>query len=187
MVTSIWVDFSLIEKIYYGIAVISSFILILQLVIAFISGIDMHPGTDLDIGVPHFQLLTIRNFVAFFVLFGWSGLAFIQLDFPLLATLGLSFLCGFIMMCVTAGLFLLSIKLQSDGTLDYSQAKGLTGTVYLSIPPYRQGKGKITVTLQNRMIEMDALNISNLEILTGTPVRITDVINSNAVVERLGG
>lgn len=189
---TLWLSFSAVEKIYFVIALVSSIVLGVQLIIACVSGMEFHLGSDLgadhhgDFGTPHFQLLTIRNCVAFFVVFGWSGLAFSQAHVPLLGTMFLSFVCGFIMMCVTAAVFLFLTKLQSSGTLDCSQAKGLLATVYLTVPPVNRGKGIIKVTLQGRIVEMEAFSTSDFEIPTGSSVVIKDVTNSKAIVERVG-
>lgn len=194
-----WGSMSPVEHVYWVIAVASSTLLAIQLIIACASGFEFHMGSmgsDLgshggdaghhhgDMGMPHFQLLTIRNVVAFFSLFGWTGLAFNHHGLPLWAVILLSCLCGFVMMVLTAAIFYSLYKLQSDGNINYDSAKGLKATVYLKIPPVGQGMGQVRVVLQGKIIEMEAISTSTEEIPTGSNVLIKEVSSSKAIVER---
>jgi len=192
-----WASMSPLEHVYWIISIASSTVLAIQLVIAMFTGLDLHMGSDLGahgtdagdhdagVGIPHFQLLTIRNVVAFFALFGWSGLAFYHAHLSTWLIIILSFMCGFLMMVVTALLFLGLSKLQSSGNIDYSAAKGKRATVYLRVPPAGQGAGQITLVLQGKSMEMEALNHEPQEIPTGTQVIIKDITNSKALIERI--
>ena len=193
-----WGSLSSVEHVYWIIAVAASTVLAIQLIIACASGFEFHMGSmgsDLgshggdaghhgDMGMPHFQLLTIRSIVAFFSLFGWTGLAFYHQNLPLWAVILLSILCGFIMMVLTAAIFYGLYKLQSDGNVHYDTAKGLNATVYLKIPAIGQGKGLIRVVLQEKTLDMDAVTTDSSEIPTGANVLIKEVSSSTAIVER---
>ena len=177
------------EHVYWIIATASSVLLLVQLVLAFISGIefdssDMVAHHGGDINLPHFQLLTIRNVVAFFVVFGWSGLAMIHANASLPLTIVVSFVCGLVIMVLMAAMFLGLSRLQSTGTLDVSKAKGEQAKVYLTIPAARKGVGKVTVVIQGKNVEMDALTDNAEPILTGSLVTVKDVINKQVIVER---
>lgn len=194
-----WGSLSPVEHVYWIIAIAASTVLAIQLIIACISGVDFHMGSDLgahggDAGHhhgagdmdPHFQLLTIRNVVAFFALFGWTGLAFFQQGLPMWAVILLSSLCGFAMMVLTAGIFYGLYKLQSSGNVKYEAAKGLKGIVYLRIPPVGTGCGQIRVVLQGKVIEMEAISSETEEIPTGATILITEISQSSkALVERV--
>ena len=191
-----WSSLSPIEHVYWIMAIAASTVLAVQLIIACSAGLDFHMGSDLgsgdhdvgthDFGVPHFQLMTIRNVVAFFALFGWSGLACYSHHMPVWLVILLSFICGLVMMVVTGLLFFGLSKLQSSGNINYSQAKGLNATVYLRIPAAQTGAtGQIKVILQGKTVEMEAFSTSS-EIPTGANVTIKEVTNSKAIVERAG-
>ena len=49
------------------------------------------------------------------------------------------------------------VRLQEDGTTNYGTAVGKTATVYVSVPPAREGRGKVTLVLQGRYTEADAV------------------------------
>ena len=54
-------------------------------------------------------------------------------------------------------LFRLIFALQADGTEDLRHALGVAGTVYLRIPPSREGRGKVNIMLDGRLVEKDAV------------------------------
>lgn len=187
-----WSSMSNFEHVYWIIAVAASTVLVVQLILSFVSGFEFHAGSDLGvhhgvdgIGEPHFQLLTIRTVVAFFALMGWTGLACYHQHLPKIVTISISFLCGLVMMATTAGLFLLLAKLQCSGNTDYSLAVGQLGKVYLPIPPNKQGTGKIEVIINGRKVEMDAITTCDIVIASSREIRVKEVNNNIALVERV--
>jgi hypothetical protein len=190
MDVSWWEHMATLEHVYWIIAVAGSVVLLVQLVMAFASGLDFHVEGDVaahsgtDINLPHFQLLTIRNVVAFFVIFGWVGIAMIHANATVPLTIIVSFCCGLIMMVLVAAIFVGLSKLQTSGNGDVSLAKGSEAQVYLTIPPARKSGGKIEVVLQGKKVEMDALTDDSLPLLTGVSVKIKEVLNNQAIVER---
>lgn len=185
-----WASLTPVEHVYWIIACGATVVLIVQTIIAFISGVDIHTGSDIgahhDIGGAHFQLLTIRNIVAFFTIMGWSGLAFNSFHFSLGLTICLSIFCGFLMMMATAVLFYILSKLQSEGTIQITQAKDEKAKVYLTIPPSRSGEGKIQVVMQGRIVEFNAITDDLLRIETGAMVEVVEILQqSQALVKRI--
>ncbi len=186
-----WGSLSPVQHLYWIIAIPATVILFVQLILAFISGFEFHMGSDLgahhagDVGAPHFQLLTLRNVVAFFSVFGWTGLALKHAGVSNLFTILISFSSGLLMMIIMTSMFVGLSKLQSDGTIMISGAKGLSAQIYLTVPSNRTGFGKIEVVLQGRKIELDALTDDLVDIPTGSNVKILDIINNQAIVERI--
>jgi hypothetical protein len=190
-----WGQMTSLEHVYWIIAVAASVVLLIQLVLAFVSGVDFHIGSDLgahggadgnsDFNVPHFQLLTIRNVVAFFAVFGWVGLAMIHANASTSLTILVSFVCGLAMMFIMSAMFLGLSQLQSSGNIDVAFAKGLQAKVYLTIPQKRKGVGKIEVVIQGKIVEMEAMTDDIESISTGSFVNIIDVLNNQALVERV--
>jgi hypothetical protein len=72
------------------------------------------------------------------------------------------------------------MRLTADGTERISRAVGEEGTVYLSIPAHNQGLGKIHVTVQNRMLEYEAMT-SGERLPTGTRCVVVNVLGSDRV------
>ena len=191
MDNSWWGTLTPLEHVYWVIAIASSVVLAIQLVLALVSGLDFHMGGDLaahhagDIDLPHFQLMTIRNVVAFFAVFSWVGLALNHAGVSTVLTVLISFVAGLVMMAIMASMFLGLSKLQASGTLDVTLARGLPAETYLTIPPARKGIGKIEVVLQGKKVEMDALTGDSAQIVTGTAVKIIGIENNQAIVERI--
>ena len=62
---------------------------------------------------------------------------------------------------------------------------GKTGKVYLPIPPREGGQGKVTVMLQERLVELDAVTKAAQQIKTGALIRICGVIDEQTVLVEL--
>ena len=60
-------------------------------------------------------------------------------------------------------------------------AIGITGSVYLSIPPARSGLGKIHVQVQSRLVEYQAVTSHGEPLPTGARVLVVDVVDSDTV------
>ncbi|HPE95939.1 MAG TPA: hypothetical protein PLT66_07735, partial [Bacillota bacterium] len=89
---------------------------------------------------------------------------------------------GVIAMLVIALLLKLSMKLQHDGTLDYRNALGVSGTVYITIPPSRTEKGKVNVVVQGALMELDAVTDEETPLKYGTEIVVIGISGSNTLV-----
>jgi hypothetical protein len=65
--------------------------------------------------------------------------------------------------------------LKADGTVRIDRAIGQRGTVYLKIPAKKAGAGKVTLVLQNRTVEYQAVT-SEDELPTGARVEVVAVV-----------
>jgi hypothetical protein len=126
-------------------------------------------------------ILTLRSLVAAVTFFGLGGLAasgggergpFLSLAVAFAAGLGALFLVGSIMRALH--------KLKAEGTIRYDRAVGSTGTVYLTVPGNRKGTGKVTVTMQNRTMELHAVTAAS-DLPTGTKVVVLSVVSPGTV------
>lgn len=87
-------------------------------------------------------------------------------------SVAVSVVAGLAAYFVVWGLIRLMLKLQEDGTLDYASAVGKEATVYVGIPANRGGRGKITLVLQGRYTELDAVTDEEERIPVDTAVEI---------------
>ena len=146
---------------------------------------DMHAdGHDHGIAAAGFKFFTIRGIVAFFCIFGWSGLAFYAAGFAIWAVTALAFVCGLVAMLVIGLMFYAVKRLQSSGNISYSNAIGKTAEVYIPIPAKREGKGKIMVTVQERLIEAEAVTDEKTKVKTGEQVTVVGNISNTLIVKR---
>ena len=143
-----------------------------------VSDVDTH-GTEAG-----FKLLSLTSIGAFIMLFGWVGLSMLK-DFHLPA--GLSFVlalaAGFLTMVFTAYLFKLILRLTSEGALyRIEDLVGQTGTIYQRIVP--GGKGKIQISLNGLLREVDAVSDEENELAHSTSVTVTKVVDHLTVCVR---
>jgi len=148
--------------------------------------IDDFSDTDLDsgfdaadhaAGARFVEILSLRSCFSAITAFGLVGMgSFKQFpDSPYLS-LSLAFIAGFGMLYLVGWLFRSVHYLNSSGTVRIEEALGENGTVYLKIPGNNQGKGKVTVIVQERSMEFDAMT-SGSEIETGATVHVLEVIS----------
>lgn len=208
-----WEGLSGVLRVLYCIAVPSTLILILQLLLTMIgghgdggvdisdtSGIDMPDDVDFDVdagghdfhgildgGNPadfsNLRLLTVQTLVTFLAVFGWVSIICVSSGMAVLAGVAVGAVCGLAMMLLVAKMVQASRKLAENGILNMKNAIGETATVYLTVPPKNTGSGKVTMRLQGRFGEFDAVNNGDAPIPTGAQVLVTDVQGDTLVVE----
>ena len=74
------------------------------------------------------------------------------------------------------------MRLQSSGTLDYGNAVGQMGTVYLTIPPVQRSGGQIETMIQGRLVTAEALQKGTLPLKPGTKVKVVERIGSSTLI-----
>lgn len=130
------------------------------------------------------RIFTLRGFVAFFAIFGWSGLCMLKGGVHTLLSIGLAVVFGFLAMLAVAAVVYFALYLQSDGTMDPRNAVGKEATVYLTIPPKRGGKGKVNVLVQERLTELPAVTDSESAIPSGGEVVVVELLDQNTLLVR---
>jgi hypothetical protein len=98
----------------------------------------------------------------------------------LLAAIPLAIVGGIAAMYGTAVAMRWMLGFEDDGTVSIDGAVGATGTVYLAIPGERQGAGKVMLTLQNRIVEYQAVT-SDAPLPTGAAIMVVDVVGPDTV------
>lgn len=168
--------------------ILSSAVLLIQMIALLLGGAFDVPDLDLDVGEGGATgMFSIRGIGAFFTGFGWTGAAVLDAGHSLtLATIsatvvGVAVLISFVLMMRWLH------SLRSEGTVDYSNAIGQIGSVYVPIPPRRQGIGQIEVLVQKRMATVRALSDSEERIENRTAVQVTALVDDRTLlVETLG-
>lgn len=185
-----WDTLTTLQKIHWGIALPSTIIFIIQLIITLAGGDadDLDADGDADFDGDHgdgMHIFSIKSILAFLMFYGWSGLAAIQYGMIAWWTITLISLgIGVLMMMFTAWLFFMLLKLQESGTMKIENAIGKQGEVYLTIPAKKGGVGKIQIIIQGSYRTLDALTEDTEDIKTGTFVEVIEVINDTLVVKR---
>lgn len=154
---------------------------------------DMDVSADLGTDVSHhtaghdFKVLSLQTLSAFFMGGGWMGLAAYRLlDLsPLLSSL-IAVGAGLGVGWMLVALLRATLKLQNSGNIELSDAVGLVGVVYVSIPEAGAGGGRVKLVIQNRSREYNAVQTGDEPIPTGTRVRVasTNPGSNRLIVER---
>ena len=206
-----WNSLSLAGQIFTCIATPFTLVLIIQTIMLFIGigsdamgggdvdGVDgADVGDDLPDDAPAFEddlpteselngfdglkIFTVRGIVAFMVVFGWLGLVLDNAGVELYITVPVAALAGIVMMFLLALLFKAAMKLRSEGNEDNRNAIGMSGRVYLTIPPSRNGSGKVNIMLQGSFVERDAVTDDPEPIPTGSEVVVVAVSGQTDLV-----
>ena len=194
MITTWWASLSIVMKILWGVTLAASLIFIIQSILTFI-GADAGDGgidTDFDTGFDTeaadaaveggTNLYTFRNFVNFILGFGWSAILLQEKIHSVPLLLIVSVIIGVALVAVVMYLFKWLSGMQQSGNINvYKSAVGCNGTVYLTIPGERGGEGKVQISINNAVREYDAVTDGDA-LKTGTPIRVTEVINANTVL-----
>lgn len=143
---------------------------------------DYDDSGDISDGIAGLRLFTIRGIVAFFAVGGWFGILLVDLGAStLLAVLG-TVVVGTIATVLVALVMKWAMKLQDNGNLSIETAIGKSATVYLTIPANAERTGKVSIELQGRLTELEALTKETEPIRTGQLVQVVDVINGNTLL-----
>lgn len=179
---SVWWDaLPTLEKSLWAISLFFSLLFVLQSVLTFFGGdSDVHDG-DVHDG-DGYQFFTIKNLVAFFTLFGWTGLAASQAGWGTTGSLIAAVIAGSAMVALMMFLMRKAAGMKHSGTLDLQNAIGLTGQAYLPIPAVRTGTGKVHLKVQGGVKELDAMTDDSATIPTGAIVQVTRIINDRILL-----
>jgi hypothetical protein len=185
--TSWWNNLSTIQQIYWLVTIPATLLFIIQLVLTFIGGDLDGDGADIDheISADHgmgFHFMTVKNMIAFFALFGWTGLAAIDSGLATFLILLISTFSGLIMMIIMASIYYFMSKLNDSGTLVMQNAIGAVGDVYISIPAQKKGLGKVQVKVQGALRTLEAMTEETDDIKTGSLIEVMDVINDQILL-----
>ncbi|MBR6808584.1 MAG: hypothetical protein IKM46_09465 [Clostridia bacterium] len=197
---NLWNSIGLLGQVFLTVAIPATVIMILQTLLLLIGisfggdvdgGVDADGDVDVDVDgdleahdIDGLRLFTVRGIVAMFAVGGWIGVALCDIG----AHPALSVVCatvsGLLALFVAAYVIKLSLKLQDDGNMNIKNAVAHTATVYIPIPPARSGTGKVTMNLQERFVELDAMTDSAEKLTTGTIVQVVSVTDKNEVIVR---
>lgn len=180
-------NLELFPKFYWIIALIGSLIFIFIMISTFLGidgaddfdDIDTNVDTDTGIG---FQFITFKNLIGFFTIFGWSGIACIDAGLSNAITIIISLFCGLLMMTIMAAMFYYMKKLNDSGTLNYKNAIGAIGEVYLTIGANRSKMGKVHIRVQGSLRELEALSDAFTELKSGTIIKVEDVTSNGILI-----
>jgi membrane protein implicated in regulation of membrane protease activity len=181
-----WTGLSFSLKFYWILAIPFTLFFLLQLFLSFFGGGDVPDDTpdaevEADTGIG-FQFFTLKNLIAFFTIFSWTGIACIDSGLSETTAGIVAFAAGLIMMLIMASLFYFLAKASGNGTMKFKKAIGKSGQVYLTIAGKRSGLGQVQIKVQGTLRTLDAMTDETDNIPTGTMVMVKDIVNENVLL-----
>ncbi len=193
MIATWWADLSPVMKLLWGVTLTATLIFVIQTVMTFLGAdadstdFDMDvdtsmDGSDLSNIDSGANLYTFRNFVNFFLGFGWTAII-LQPSVKSTAVLVIiSVLVGIALVALVMYMFKWLYSMQQSGNINvYKAAVGCQGKCYLRIPGERAGEGKVQITIQGAVREYNAVTDGD-EIKTGTSVKVVEAIDGNTLL-----
>ena len=192
MLATWWADLSPVMKLLWGVTLAATLVFIIQTVMTFLGAdadgdFDMDvdasvDGTDLSNIEGGSNLYTFRNFVDFFLGFGWTAILLQNSVKSTGLRIVLAVLVGVALVVAVMYLFKWLSSMQQSGNINvYKAAVGCQGTCYLRIPAERSGEGKVQITIQGAVREYNAVTDGD-EIKTGTSVKVIEAVDANTLL-----
>ncbi len=193
MIATWWADLSPVMKLLWGVTLTATLIFIIQTVMTFLGAdadstdFDMDvdtslDGSDLSNIDSGANLYTFRNFVNFFLGFGWTAII-LQPSVKSTALLVIiAVLVGLALVALVMYMFKWLYSMQQSGNINvYKSAVGCQGKCYLRIPAERAGEGKVQITIQGAVREYNAVTDGD-EIKTGASVKVVEAVDGNTLL-----
>ena len=203
-----WNSLSAMMKVLWAITLSASLIFVIQSILTFLgAGGDTDFDADIDTGVSAHDfdstvgadgidaadgsaaghstgmgLLTFRNFVNFFLGFGWTAILLRDgiKSTPLLLIVAI--IVGVLLVFLVMMLFKWLSGMQQAGNINvFKSAVGCEGKVYLTIPGARAGSGKVQITINDAVREYEAVTDGD-KLPTGTAIRVVEAISSDTLL-----
>lgn len=192
-----WEAMSDFQQVLFVLAASGTLVLVLLLGLMIFGGgsedsFDGDADTDIDIDEANdeplgafsgLRILTIRGAFTFLAIGGWAAYGFSDIVSPFVAVL-LGVLFGAIAAVLLAFAFRSFLKLENKGNLDYKNAIGRIGTVYIKVPKNRSGMGKVNITFQEHYVEVDAVTDESEDLTTGMTIEVLSLENQSTVIVR---
>ncbi|QDU90705.1 hypothetical protein Pla175_41150 [Pirellulimonas nuda] len=186
----------MLDQLFLFAALLGGGVLVVQLAMMLLGlggdGFDFDVDVDADLpdgdsghsGVWFWEVLSIRTLSAFGAAFGMVGMACRSYGQSPLAAGTYASLAGLAAMYGVYWLFKQIYRLESAGNEDIQNALDLPAKVYVPIPGEHRGKGKVTLTMQNRTVEYQAVTDESHDLKTGEQVTVTSVVSPDTLCVR---
>lgn len=179
-----WESLDQVSQIFWCIAIASSVFQLLMFAGALFIGHDFDHSHDSGDGNSSsgLKLLSVRAITAFLVGFGWAGALFLGNGVAILAATVLAIICGCVFMGIIFLMMRVLVSLKADGTMNYANAIGRTGQVYVTIPARRSGQGQVEIIIQGRLSTVLAVTDYSQPLPPRSPILVTAVEGNNLLV-----
>lgn len=145
--------------------------------------VDVHTG-DLAGDGGDTTVFSLRAIIGFLLGFGWVGYACADAQMSAVVSVLAGLLTGLVMFALVALIIRGINSLKTDGTLDYNTLVGLSGTVYVTIPPNGETGGQVQVAHPSQFLTLPAVQEGDEPLPINTPVVVTHATTGLLTVRR---
>ncbi len=138
--------------------------------------VDLGDGDTMDMG-GGLSLFSIRNLINFLVGFGWGGVCFSSVISNTILLSIISILVGLLFVWIFFVIKKQTRKLESNGAFNINLCVGKVADVYLRIPAENSGLGKIQISVNGSIHEVDAMT-DGPELASGAKVTVIEVVDN---------
>ena len=157
----------------------------LLFIISFFTDFD---GGDVDVSVADGAdagMFSFRAVVGFFLGFGWGGYICQQTVGNSLWSCCAGLAVGIVMFLLVAMLIRMIYALRSDGNIAPASLVGLSGSVYVTIPPHGAPGGQVQVAHPNQLITIAAVQQGGESLPAGTRITVVASAAGQVTVQPL--
>ena len=133
---------------------------------------DADVGSDADVGNGDTGFFSVRAVIGFLLGFGWGGFVSIQSSPGILQAVLVGIGVGAVMFVTVAALMKFIYGLKTDGTLKHETLVGLTGTVYVTVPPHGEPGGQVQIAHPNQLLTIAAVQEGDTPLPAQTRVEV---------------
>jgi membrane protein implicated in regulation of membrane protease activity len=137
---------------------------------------QLHPDSSWLFGV-----VTFRTLVAALAFFGLAGMAALRMNWSPPVAVILALVGGFAAMYGMYWSMQSVARLATSGNERIGNAVGRRATVYIPIPADSAGVGKVQLSMQNRIVEFQAMTDGGERLPTGSQVEVVGVAGSDTL------
>lgn len=172
-------------QVFWGCAIVGSAIFLVQALLTLIGmdhdldmdvDADFSDGDTMDLG-GGLSLFSIRNLINFLVGFGWGGVCFSSVVSNKIILCILAVIVGMAFVWFYFMIRRQTRKLESNGAFNINLCVGKVADVYLRIPEGGTGLGKVQISVNGSIHEVDAMT-DGAELPSGTKVTVIEVVDN---------
>lgn len=174
------------RAIFCTIAWAATLLAALMFVISFFT--DFDGGGDADVAAgdgADTGMFSFRAVVGFFLGFGWGGYICQQMLGDVWWSCGVGVGVGVFMFLLVAMLIRMIYGLRSDGNISPDSLVGLSGTVYVTVPPHGEPGGQAQIAHPNQLITIAAVQQGSAPLPAGSRVIVTASVTGQVTVKPL--
>lgn len=176
-----------IQNVFLVVSLFSTILYILKTIIFMATGGDAEVHSDFDTVTEtdtSFSFLSVQSLLAFFMGFGWSGLAALE-QFKTSTTIAViaAIIIGLLFMYGSAYLMYSIKKLNKTIKKDINELVNKYGRTYTSFQP--KGEGQIEIEFNKKLSIIDAINLSDEKIDSFSQIKVEKVENNKIYIVKI--